>query len=178
LKPPCGRGVALCQANRRASPTGRLNRFVSKVEMGPRRLLVLTQQCCIVPVMVSSCPHGRPCATQKPCLGVPESLLQELSNDAPNFFQALSRQILAFGKIRNRSKTGHLHLVTNLLLITIRQTRICPVLARLLPEIMKTSQKIWQAKHSALSPYLRVGGFFHSRERTKRYFSSFAHQSS
>jgi hypothetical protein len=50
---------------------------------------------------VSSCLYGRPCATQKPCLGFPESLLQELSNDTPNFFQALSRQILAFGKIRN-----------------------------------------------------------------------------
>ena len=74
------------------------NRFVSKVEMRSHRLNVFSQPCCIVPIIVPSCLHGRPCATQKPCLGVSESLLQELVNDAPNFFQALSRQILAFGK--------------------------------------------------------------------------------
>jgi len=70
------------------------------------RLPVMTQPCCIVPWRLSSCLHGRPCATQKPCLGVPESLLQELSNDVPNFFQALSRQILAFSKNPKSIKNG------------------------------------------------------------------------
>ena len=54
--------------------------------------------------------HAQP---QKPCLGVPESLLQELSNDAPNLFQALSWQNLAFGKVR-----GVDHWVTRVLLRT------------------------------------------------------------
>ena len=48
--------------------------------------------------------HDQPCATQKPCLEVLKSMLEELTNDAPNFFEALSRNILAFAEIQKADK--------------------------------------------------------------------------
>ena len=79
---------------------------------------------------VSSCLHGRPCATQKPYLEVPESLLQELSNDVLNSFRH-SRQILAFAKVRTMDR-----FVTNSVLNFtdgrhwILPTRLCVINAR------------------------------------------------
>ena len=68
----------------------------------------MTQPCSAVPFMVSSCWRVRPKKNQELNLEYSESLFQGLSNDAPNFFQALSRQNLAFGKVRNRPHFGSL----------------------------------------------------------------------
>jgi len=66
--------------------------------MHSHRLSQVSQPCCIEPGLVSSCLHGRSCVTPKLCLKDSESLLQELSDDAPNFFQAPPWQFLVFSK--------------------------------------------------------------------------------
>ena len=73
--------------------------------MRPHRLPVITQPCYIVPDLVLIMPSWSTMRNPEALLWSSESLLQELSNDVPNFFEALSRQILVFGKVRNRPQS-------------------------------------------------------------------------